>query len=182
MLPCTRSCPFTLELLGRNCVGLFLGWDDVQPTVAQNNRSKGLPRNVAATGSFQSYRRSIVFIRCRFRCTRRRRWCILRSHHRWWICEYRVAIINYKSQSIRNPNFMKTANCAGQDVAMLAKASTFASEIIGKYSHRLASDLRSHILAVSTGVWWNRYTRSNWLFVLLLGPFSHFKNQTWCQS
>jgi len=41
-------------------------------------------------------------------------------------------------------------NCAGQKVALLEKAFSFASDVIGKYSHRLVSNLRSHILAVTT--------------------------------
>jgi hypothetical protein len=42
-------------------------------------------------------------------------------------------------------------NCAGQEVTMIEKASSFVREVIGKCNHRLASNLRSRILAVTTG-------------------------------
>ena len=51
-------------------------------------------------------------------------------------------------------------NCAGQEVALLEKASSFASDVIGKYSHRLVSNLRSEGPHSCCYYWWNRYTRS----------------------
>jgi len=46
---------------------------------------------------------------------------------------------------------MNFINCAGQEVAMIGKASSLVCDVVGKYNQRLASDLRSHILAVTTG-------------------------------
>ena len=44
---------------------------------------------------------------------------------------------------------MNFINWAGQEVTMIGRASSFVCKVVGEYNQRLASDLRSHILAVT---------------------------------